>query len=1513
MSTEEDISTSTSSIIEETTEQEEPKHTIKDFVHFLHGKMDESVRQYHDYLMMREQEQERQLLKETRYEYLYPSIFDPDFNKRIASKKEFSDLVYEKSYHDPRIHSEKLCNADFELAPHQIFVRNFLSSYTPYKSLLLYHGLGTGKTCSAISICEEMRDYMKQMGITKKIIIVASPNVQENFKLQLFDSRKLQYINGRWNIRACTGNRFIHEINPMNMEGMDKSMIIKQIRNLIRQHYSFMGYEQFANEIERIQKRFMHLEEEEDDDVSEDEKMRRKEQQHRAIQQEFSERLIVIDEVHNISIEGNIEKKIANNLLQIVLHADNLRLLLLSATPMYNNYREIIWLINLMNMNDKRPPVHAHDIFDKQGNFKIINGREVGKDLFIRKIRGYVSFLRGENPYTFPYRIYPSDFNRHRSILSSSKFTYPEEQINRVSILEGIQYTDLYLNDLGDYQKDGYRMIVEQIKKRFPKQKDIDEGGMGWTLTEPVIQSLTFIYPSEKIDNYRIRRQTHKGGGKKKKGSVPSVPSTSLLLSSSSSSSETIPFILEHKKRVEKLYVKRGMIPSFYSGYYHNHIYDSNDVYQDTFYHDEKDIPFNLPTDFNYLHRYEPVSLEKEYDDFYQENKFENMDVILRLPAGLEHEPYRTPPSELRTATPTEEESEKESSPSNTLVESLQREPEDEEPDESDEEEEKDTRKEPTPSDKEESEEEDTEEEDTKKHTPSKETTEFELEETDDKDEEEIRKEPTPSDKQESEEETEEESEEEETEEESEEETEEESEEEESEDEQPDVQIREFIGRKGLQNVMNYDKTRKSNFSYKSHTIDNYGRIFSIDILKHYSAKIHRIMRIIQKSQGIVLIYSQYIDGGCVPIALALEELGFQRYQKQNLFEHSSSPLLDSRTMKPRQQNQQDFKPAQYVMITGDPRLSPNNVSEINATTNLSNVNGEDVKVIIVSKAGSEGIDFKYVRQVHILDPWYNLSREEQIIGRAVRFCSHKDLPFEQRNVEIYLHATKPIDSKETMDLYIYRMAEKKAIQIGMVSRILKENAVDCYLGTWINQIPYDKLNKTEEIETSTGKKIQYAIGDKPHTHICDFMESCEYTCSPRHKHKEYDTSWETYNENFMKMNADTIIQRIKDLFKERMVYTREEIFNRLPRFKSDSFIQKMNALNYILHEKHEYTMDMFGRMGHIINIGDYYYFHPIELMEQYRTPYEARSQPIPYRHDALSLQLTEEIQEHPLEKPTLQEKPEIVLENRIESIYKDIEEKLENALNTRRIDRGVTDWYKHAALGILELNKNLNLDFEEQKPMWKFLVFSRILDTMSEKDKIILYEHVLNEQKKGESDIIVSLTLRYLSRWMLLKNNKDKRAIMMVRDKKVGMMGVREDENNRYYLSPLESSEYREFSIRKYKLQEYNTIVGFMIHMRNQIVFKTKDIEKSRNKGARCDQSNKGRSLDILNHFISNQEDTPEYTYTTQNTRSIRIHQICAMIELMSRMYQYEKEDDKVWFLPYEYSLLNKIEDISR
>jgi len=325
---------------------------------------------------------------EDEFEYLYPNKDDPLFNVKIAKKKEFFDTRYEsrteEDYKNIEEYTQKLCdNTEFELDPHQMFVRNFMSFQTPYNGLLLYHGLGVGKTCSAISICEEMRTYLQQMGISKRIIIVASPVVQENFALQLFDERKLRKVNGLWNIKACIGNKFIKEINPMNMKGLSRQKVIRQIKRLIRQSYLFKGYGEFANYIEKIMNKNIPP----GSSASVAERIKKKN-----LRKEFSNRMLVIDEVHNIRLskEGKV-KASSDNLGKLVEATSNLKLLLLSATPMFDSYSEIIWILNLLLLNDKRYPITEREVFTLKGEFQTQKGEQAGKDLLIRKATGYVS------------------------------------------------------------------------------------------------------------------------------------------------------------------------------------------------------------------------------------------------------------------------------------------------------------------------------------------------------------------------------------------------------------------------------------------------------------------------------------------------------------------------------------------------------------------------------------------------------------------------------------------------------------------------------------------------------------------------------------------------------------------------------------------------------------------------------------------------------------------------------------------------------------------------------------------------------------------------------------------------------------------------------------------------------------------------------------------------------------------------------------------------------------------
>jgi hypothetical protein len=69
-------------------------------------------------------------------------------------------------------------SAEFIMLRHQKIVQKYLNSYTPYRGLLLYHGLGSGKTCSSISMIEGMKH-------DKKIYIMTPASLQQNYRTQL--------------------------------------------------------------------------------------------------------------------------------------------------------------------------------------------------------------------------------------------------------------------------------------------------------------------------------------------------------------------------------------------------------------------------------------------------------------------------------------------------------------------------------------------------------------------------------------------------------------------------------------------------------------------------------------------------------------------------------------------------------------------------------------------------------------------------------------------------------------------------------------------------------------------------------------------------------------------------------------------------------------------------------------------------------------------------------------------------------------------------------------------------------------------------------------------------------------------------------------------------------------------------------------------------------------------------------------------------------------------------------
>ena len=266
------------------------------------------------------------------YKYCYPDYNKNNFSESIIDRFEF--------FINPLEDKEGCKEKKFNLAPYQIFLKNFISEETPYNSILIYHGTGTGKTCSAISIAENYRDIYHRK--EKKIIILSPAAVKEGWRNNIYNPNK--------NEEQCTRDTYM---NLMEKRKINKKQNIEgQQKKLIKEYYEFMGYGAFSNIIRKIIQKYGI------------------EKSKELVNKLFSNRVLIIDEAHNIrgDIDNPSSKSSDDNIEYIRFiteNTKNLKLILLTATPMYNTASEIVELINLMLSNDKKALLNTHNIFKK--------------------------------------------------------------------------------------------------------------------------------------------------------------------------------------------------------------------------------------------------------------------------------------------------------------------------------------------------------------------------------------------------------------------------------------------------------------------------------------------------------------------------------------------------------------------------------------------------------------------------------------------------------------------------------------------------------------------------------------------------------------------------------------------------------------------------------------------------------------------------------------------------------------------------------------------------------------------------------------------------------------------------------------------------------------------------------------------------------------------------------------------------------------------------------------------
>ena len=273
----------------------------------------------------------------------------------------FISSLFEKYKKELLLEAEKEVSCkqrseDFSLMTHQKIVRDYLSLYTPYRGLLLYHGLGSGKTCSSIAIAEGLKT-------NKQIMIMTPASLKTNYleelkkcgdvlykKTQYWDFIKtnnnedlteslskmlalpLDYITkagGAWMIDVKKNS------NYDNLSTDEKLSLDKQINEMIRYKYKFISYNGLRNTHLQVLTNNFNT-------------------------NPFDNTVVIIDESHNFvsrivnkikklkTVKNKKDLPLSLKLYEYLMNAENARIILLSGTPVINYPNELGIMFNIL-------------------------------------------------------------------------------------------------------------------------------------------------------------------------------------------------------------------------------------------------------------------------------------------------------------------------------------------------------------------------------------------------------------------------------------------------------------------------------------------------------------------------------------------------------------------------------------------------------------------------------------------------------------------------------------------------------------------------------------------------------------------------------------------------------------------------------------------------------------------------------------------------------------------------------------------------------------------------------------------------------------------------------------------------------------------------------------------------------------------------------------------------------------------------------------------------------------
>ena len=237
----------------------------------------------------------------------------------------------------------------FSLLTHQKIVRDYINEFTPYRGLLLYHGLGSGKTCSSIAIAEGLKS-------TRRVIVMTPASLRMNYIQELKKCGDSLYkLNQYWEfikteskpewvdalsrvlslpksfIEKQGGAWFVNikrKSNYARLNAAQRKSVDDQVTKMLSAKYLFINYNGL---------RKGHIAQ-----------LRTRLQQPNL----FDHSIVIIDEVHNFvsRIVNKMKQKesLSMKLYEYLKKAKNCRIICLTGTPVINYPNEIAILFNML-------------------------------------------------------------------------------------------------------------------------------------------------------------------------------------------------------------------------------------------------------------------------------------------------------------------------------------------------------------------------------------------------------------------------------------------------------------------------------------------------------------------------------------------------------------------------------------------------------------------------------------------------------------------------------------------------------------------------------------------------------------------------------------------------------------------------------------------------------------------------------------------------------------------------------------------------------------------------------------------------------------------------------------------------------------------------------------------------------------------------------------------------------------------------------------------------------------